>query len=77
MIAPCICRKSLRPCITIWELILRTTPLFGTVVAAVWLGERFTFNRLIGFVLGFAGVVVLVGWRPFEATPAFFLAVAA
>ena len=52
------------------------TPLFGTVVAAVWLKERFTLADLFGFVLGFVGVVVLVGGKA-RVTPAFLLAVGA
>jgi len=40
-----------------------TVPLFASVVAAIWLKEKFTIERLIGFCLGFAGVVVLVGWE--------------
>jgi drug/metabolite transporter (DMT)-like permease len=37
-----------------------TAPLFGTVVALVWLKEKLTLSRMVGFVLGFAGVIVLV-----------------
>ena len=54
-----------------------TTPLFGTVVAAVWLKEKLTPARMIGFVLGFIGVVILVGWKAIAATPTFFMAVLA
>lgn len=54
-----------------------TAPLFGTIVAAVWLKERPTLGRIVGFVLGFVGVVVLVGWRSLAATPAFITAVMA
>jgi drug/metabolite transporter (DMT)-like permease len=54
-----------------------TSPLFGTVVAAVWLKENLTISRKIGFILGFAGVTVLVGWKTFAATPTFFAAVSA
>lgn len=54
-----------------------TAPLFGTVIAAVWLQERVTPMRGIGFVLGFVGVVVLVGWRALMPTPGFGMAVAA
>ena len=32
---------------------------------------------MIGFVLGFIGVVILVGWEAIEATPTFFTAVSA
>jgi drug/metabolite transporter (DMT)-like permease len=54
-----------------------TTPLFGTIVAAIWFGERLTLNSMAGFVLGFSGVLVLVGWKSFALTPSFLLAVAA
>ena len=54
-----------------------TSPLFGTVVAAVWLKEKLTISRTIGFVLGFAGVTVLIGWKTVVATPAFWIAVGA
>ena len=54
-----------------------TAPLFGTVVAAIWLREKLSAAGAIGLSLGFGGVVILVGWRTIAATPAFFLAVAA
>lgn len=54
-----------------------TAPLFGTIVASVWLKEKLTTTRMIGFVLGFTGVVVLVGWKAIAATPTFFVAVLA
>jgi drug/metabolite transporter (DMT)-like permease len=41
-----------------------TTPLFSLGVAFYWLKESLTLNRAIGVVLGLAGVVVLVGWKP-------------
>ena len=54
-----------------------TAPLFGTIVAFVWLKERLTIARMIGFILGFVGVIILIGWRAFELTPAFVMAVSA
>ena len=54
-----------------------TAPLFGTVVAFVWLHEKLSLSRLLGFVLGFVGVVILVGWKTIETTPAILLAIAA
>ncbi len=54
-----------------------TAPLFGTVVAAIWLGERLTIARMIGFALGFAGVTVLVGWNLVAVTADFWIAVVA
>jgi drug/metabolite transporter (DMT)-like permease len=54
-----------------------TAPLFGAIVASLWLEEAFTVSRGVGFALGFTGVVVLVGWRPIATTPAFLTAVGA
>jgi drug/metabolite transporter (DMT)-like permease len=54
-----------------------TSPLFGTVVAAVWLQEALTVRRLLGFVLGFVGVMILIGWKTMAVTPAVFLSIAA
>lgn len=54
-----------------------TAPLFGTIVAFVWLNEKLTITRMIGFILGFMGVVILVGWRVIPATPAFVMATSA
>ena len=54
-----------------------TTPLFGTIIAFVWLKEYLSMVRIIGFVLGFIGVVILIGWKAVSATPAFIVAVSA
>jgi len=53
-----------------------TAPLaLSRFSASVWLKEKLTATRMIGFVLGF--VVILVGWKVIAATPTFFLAVSA
>ena len=54
-----------------------TTPLFGIVIASVFLKEKLTTTRMIGLILGFIGVVVFVGWEAISATPTFLLAVSA
>jgi len=54
-----------------------TTALFVAVVAAVWIGESLTVRRVVGLLLGFAGVVVLVGWDPVPLNGAVLLAVGA
>ena len=54
-----------------------TTALFVAVVAAAWIGEKLTAKKVFGLLLGFVGVVVLVGWDPVPLTGAVFLAVAA
>jgi len=40
-----------------------TTPMFGALVAWLWLGERLAIRQVAGLLLGFAGVVVLLGDR--------------
>jgi drug/metabolite transporter (DMT)-like permease len=37
-----------------------TVPLFGAVVAVLWLGDRISAMRVLGLVVAFAGVVVLM-----------------
>jgi drug/metabolite transporter (DMT)-like permease len=45
-----------------------TSPLFGALIAFLWLGDRLPALRVLGLVIGFAGVMVLVGGKPsFEA----------
>ena len=53
-----------------------TTPLFGAVVAAVWLKERLTLAQFVGLGLGFVGVVVMVGFKA-TLSSAFLMAVGA
>jgi drug/metabolite transporter (DMT)-like permease len=38
-----------------------TTPFFGTVLAAVFLGERIRIRRITALTIGFAGVLVVLG----------------
>ena len=42
-------------------ILIASAPVFTVVVASVLGGERLTFNRGLGVLLSFAGVVVLVG----------------
>ena len=41
-----------------------TSPFFGALGGAIWLGEPLGARRLAGMGLGLAGVVLLVGWQP-------------
>ena len=52
-----------------------TAPLFGTIIAFFWLKERFTPHRIVGFAMGFAGVIVLVGLANQSTDRWFILAV--
>ena len=36
------------------------TPLFGALLARIWLGERLTTGRVLGLFLGFTGILILV-----------------
>jgi drug/metabolite transporter (DMT)-like permease len=44
-----------------------TAPIFGAVVAFVWLGEKLTRLQLLGLFIGVAGVIVLVLAGPADA----------
>jgi drug/metabolite transporter (DMT)-like permease len=54
-----------------------TSPLFGAVVAAAWLGDRLSWPKVAGLGLGVTGVAVLVGWSPIELTDAIALSIGA
>jgi drug/metabolite transporter (DMT)-like permease len=41
-----------------------TSPFFGAIAAAIWLGEALTWKKVAGMIVGFAGVAILVGWHP-------------
>ncbi len=54
-----------------------TSPFFGAIAAAIWLRDALTGRKMIGMLLGFAGVAVLVGWHPEDITGDTALAIAA
>ena len=41
-----------------------TSPVFGALFAAIWLGEKFTALKSLGFLLGIAGVGLVTGVAP-------------
>lgn len=45
-----------------------TTPLFGLWIVVLWLQETLSVPRLVGFAVGFLGVVLLVGWQDIPLT---------
>jgi drug/metabolite transporter (DMT)-like permease len=53
-----------------------TSPFFGAVCAAIWLGEPLTRRKAAGMTLGLVGVALLVGWQsePIALPIAFALA---
>jgi drug/metabolite transporter (DMT)-like permease len=54
-----------------------TSPLFGAVVAAIWIQEALTKKKVIGLALGLLGVSILVGWSPFPFSVTLAVSVAA
>ncbi len=46
-----------------------TTPFFGALVAAAWLGERFSARAALGLAAGVGGVAMLVRLGPVPLTP--------
>lgn len=53
-----------------------TVPFFGVAVAYVWLQEPLNASRIVGLLLGFMGVVILVGLRGTALTSDILLAIA-
>jgi drug/metabolite transporter (DMT)-like permease len=41
-----------------------TSPFFGAIIGAAWLGEPLGARKMAGMALGLLGVVLLVGWQP-------------
>lgn len=54
-----------------------TTPLFGALVAAIWIHERLTIGKWLGLLIGLLGVVALTGWSSLPLTLPTLLAVGA
>lgn len=54
-----------------------TTPLFGLWIVVLWLQEALSVPRLVGFAMGFLGVVLLVGWQDIPLTLTKGIAIAA
>jgi drug/metabolite transporter (DMT)-like permease len=50
-----------------------TTPFFGAICGALWLGEPFTVRKLGGLALGVAGVTMVVGLGPIALAPGVLL----
>lgn len=46
------------------SIINATAPLFAALVAGIWLKDRITIGAIFGLILGFGGVVLLVGGLP-------------
>ena len=61
-----------------YSVILNSSaPLFGAIFAALWLGERLTSRKILGLVIGAAGVALVARAGPVTITPAITLAIVA
>ena len=58
-------------------MLTATAPMWSALFSAWWLGERIGARRVVGLLLGIAGVGVLVGWSPFAMTPVVALGIGA
>lgn len=72
-----IAASEMRLTASLAAILNSTTPLFGALVAAIWMGERLGRGAVAGLFLGVAGVAVLVGWSPLPVDAGVLLAVAA
>ncbi len=72
--ATLIATASLSLPASVFAALNATTPIFGAIIAALWLHERLTLPRLLGLLLGFAGVSLLVGLGPVPLTSRTLLA---
>jgi len=54
-------------------ILVATIPMFAMVIGQVWGLERITPERLAGLLIGFAGVVLLVGFPAVPVTASFVL----
>jgi drug/metabolite transporter (DMT)-like permease len=53
------------------------TPWFAAICGAIWLGERLSWRKCAGLVLGMLGVALLVGFGPIQVSTEVMLAVLA
>jgi len=47
-----------------------TSPIFSAIVAAAWIRERLTVEKVAGIAISVAGIAILVGWTPKPMTGA-------
>jgi len=52
-----------------------TTPIFTMVLATFFLKERLTLVRVMALIMGFLGVVIIMGWHPLTLTPSRAMAI--
>ena len=63
-----IATAQLRLTASLAAILNATSPLFGAVIAAVWIKDPLTMRKIGGLFLGITGVAVLVGWSPMDVS---------
>lgn len=54
-----------------------TSPLFGAIVAAVWIRDPLTIRKASGLAIGFLGVAILAGWSHLALSTVVLLSIGA
>lgn len=58
-----ISTAELRLSASLAAILNATSPLFGAIIAAMWIRDRLTIRKVVGLAVGFLGVAILAGWR--------------
>lgn len=53
------------------------SPLFGAIISRIWLGDKLTGSRVIGLIVGAAGVFLVANVKPAEVDSYFLLSILA
>jgi drug/metabolite transporter (DMT)-like permease len=54
-----------------------TSPLFGAIVAAIWIGDLLNIRKASGLAIGFLGVAILAGWSHLAVSTVVLLSIGA
>ncbi|NTE88912.1 DMT family transporter [Agrobacterium rubi] len=54
-------------------ILVASIPLFSMLIGQLWGLEKISLQSLFGMVLGFSGIIILVGFPAVPATPAFIM----
>jgi drug/metabolite transporter (DMT)-like permease len=72
-----ISTAELRLSASLAAILNATTPLFGAIVAAIWIKDPLTPRKVSGMAIGFFGVAILAGWSQLGLSTTVLLSVAA
>jgi drug/metabolite transporter (DMT)-like permease len=54
-----------------------TSPLFGAIIASIWLKDPLTARKIVGIAIAMSGIVVLLGWSRIAPDTPTMLSIAA